>query len=104
MTDDLVKRLRDRGASDTNCLCGNPVCIEAADRIEQLQTLVESLLPPRRWELGALVKKKSGSNWHGCVVGFYSTELTPVGYCIASAFENNSVQVFPEKALEDWHV
>ncbi len=37
MTDDLVKRLRDRGASDINCLCGNPVCVESADRIETLE-------------------------------------------------------------------
>lgn len=36
MTDDLVKRLRDRGSSEANCLCGNPVCAEAADRIEEL--------------------------------------------------------------------
>jgi len=36
MTDDLVKRLRDRGSSEANCLCGNPVCTEAADRIEEL--------------------------------------------------------------------
>ena len=43
MTDDLVKRLRDRGASDTNCLCGNPVCIEAADRIEKLEAALLDL-------------------------------------------------------------
>jgi len=37
MTDDLVKRLRDRGSSEANCLCGNPVCTEAAERIERLE-------------------------------------------------------------------
>ena len=36
MTDDLVKRLRWRAESNANCLCGNPVCDEAADRIEDL--------------------------------------------------------------------
>ena len=43
MVDDLVKRLRDRGASDTNCLCGNPVCIEAADRIEKLEAALAKI-------------------------------------------------------------
>lgn len=41
MTDDIVKRLRDRGMSEINCLCGNPVCEEAADRIEELERHVE---------------------------------------------------------------
>ena len=41
MTDDLVKQLRDRGTSETNCLCGNPVCIQSADRIEELERHVE---------------------------------------------------------------
>ncbi len=40
MCSDLVQRLRDRGTSETNCLCGNPVCIEAADRIEELEKRV----------------------------------------------------------------
>ena len=37
MSDDLVKRLRWRAESNANCLCGNPVCDEAADRIEKLE-------------------------------------------------------------------
>ena len=41
MSDDLVKRLRDRGVSETNCLCGNPVCIDAADRIEELEKALD---------------------------------------------------------------
>ena len=43
MTDDLVKRLRDRGTSETNCLCGNPVCAEAADRIERLEAALRKI-------------------------------------------------------------
>jgi hypothetical protein len=66
--------------------------------------LVEGLHPPRRWDLGALVKKKSGAKWHGSIVGFYSTSLTPIGYCVEGAFEENSVRIYPESALEDWHV
>lgn len=50
--------------------------------------------------VGDRVRKKSGSNWHGHVVGFYSTELTPIGYCIESEREPGSVQIYPEAALE----
>lgn len=33
----------------------------------------------KEFELGDTVAKKSGSQWHGTVVGFYSTRLTPKG-------------------------
>lgn len=56
----------------------------------------------RKWTLGARLRKKKGSAWHGKVVGFYSTELTPIGYAIESAFEPGSVQIYPENALEEW--
>ena len=56
----------------------------------------------RRWQLGDKVKKKRGSSWRGTVCGFYSTPHTPEGYCVDSAFEPGSVQVWPEAALEDW--
>jgi hypothetical protein len=46
-----------------------------------------------------LVRKKSGSSWNGRVVGFYSTELTPIGYCVESEREPGSVQIYPEAAL-----
>lgn len=55
-----------------------------------------------RWKLGATVAKKRGSQWRGRVVGFYSTEHTPIGYAVESLFEMGSVQVWPEAALEDW--
>lgn len=55
-----------------------------------------------RWQLGDKVKKKANSSWRGVVCGFYSTPHTPVGYCVDSAFEPGSVQVWPEAALEDW--
>ena len=32
-----------------------------------------------KFNLGDMVKKVSGSQWHGKVVGTYSTELTPEG-------------------------
>jgi len=58
--------------------------------------------PNARWQLGAKVRKKRGSSWRGTVCGFYSTEHTPIGYCVDSAFEPGSCQLWPEAALEDW--
>lgn len=51
------------------------------------------------YELGQRVTKAKGSNWTGLVVGFYSTELTPVGYAVESETEKGSVQIYPEAAL-----
>lgn len=50
--------------------------------------------------MGDNLRKKSGANWSGKVVGFYSTELTPEGYSIESEQESGSVQIYPLKALE----
>lgn len=55
-----------------------------------------------RWDIGDTLKKKSGSQWHGRVVGFYSTDLTPIGYAIESFHETGSVQIYPQGALEEW--
>ena len=41
MSDDLVKRLRAGAMTAANCLCGNPVCHEAADEIERLRAVVQ---------------------------------------------------------------
>jgi hypothetical protein len=49
---------------------------------------------------GDRVRKISGGSWHGHVVGFYSTELMPIGYCVESEREPGSVQIYPERALE----
>lgn len=52
MSDDLVKRLRHRAQSGVECLCGNAVCDEAADRIEQLEAALEDViqyLPRADW-------------------------------------------------------
>lgn len=53
----------------------------------------------RQFKLGDRVAKKSGSSWHGRIVGFYSTDLTPIGYCVESERETGSVQLYPEAAL-----
>ena len=54
----------------------------------------------KKFKQGDRVKKKSGSQWQGCVVGFYSTKLTPTGYAVESESHLGSVQIYPENALE----
>lgn len=53
------------------------------------------------YPLGTRLRKKSGSSWQGAVVGYYSTSLTPRGYAIESEREPGSVQIYPERALEE---
>lgn len=55
-----------------------------------------------KFKLGDRVKKVSGSQWKGIIVGTYSTELTPEGYAVESSTEKGSVQIYPVKALELW--
>lgn len=52
------------------------------------------------FQYGDVVKKKSGSEWSGTVVGFYSTEQTPEGYAVESDKHKNTVQIYPLAALE----
>ena len=54
-----------------------------------------------KFKLGARVRKKSGAEWHGVVCGFYSTSMTERGYAVESERESNSVQIYPEAALEE---
>jgi len=54
----------------------------------------------RKFHLGERVTKIKGSQWTGRVVGFYSTELTPIGYAVESETERGSVQIYPEAALK----
>lgn len=53
-----------------------------------------------KFKRGDHVRKVSGSQWTGFVVGEYSTELTPEGYAVESSTERGSVQIYPAKALE----
>jgi len=50
-------------------------------------------------QIGDRVKKKSGSDWHGRIVGQYSTDLTEQGWDVESEREVGSVQIYPEAAL-----
>lgn len=52
------------------------------------------------WPLGTRVRKIKGSSWRGVVVGFYTTDYTPEGYCVESELERGSVQIYPRGALE----
>ena len=49
--------------------------------------------------LGTEMKKKSGSEWQGYVVGHYSTTQTPEGVAIESKHHEGSVQIYPVHAL-----
>lgn len=53
-----------------------------------------------KFSIGDRVQKTKGSQWHGTVVGTYSTELTPEGYAVESQYESGSVQIYPAAALE----
>lgn len=53
-----------------------------------------------KFKLGDMVEKVKGADWHGKVVGTYSTELTPEGYCVESLYEYGSVQIYPASALQ----
>jgi len=43
MSDDFMKRLRSRAEANVECLCGNAVCDEAADRIEKLEAALREI-------------------------------------------------------------
>lgn len=53
-----------------------------------------------KFSIGNKVRKRSGSQWSGIVVGTYSTALTPEGYAVESDAHPGSVQIYPAAALE----
>jgi len=53
-----------------------------------------------KFKRGAHVRKRSGLEWQGHVVGEYSTKLTPEGYAVESDTHAGSVQIYPAAALE----
>lgn len=53
-----------------------------------------------KFKQGDRVKKKSGSEWQGHIVGWYSTTLTIEGYAVESEIHKGSVQIYPVSALE----
>ena len=53
-----------------------------------------------KFKQGDHVRKKSGSEWQGYIVGWYSTKLTTEGYAVESESHAGSVQIYPANALE----
>ena len=72
--------------------------LRLADVIEWNNRLLAT--PVGKFRVGDVVKKVSGSEWEGVIVGTYSTALTPEGYAVESMMHNGSVQIYPAKALE----
>lgn len=66
----------------------------------RLYTRPAQTAPQGKFRMGDLVKKSTGSEWEGRVVGWYSTEQTKEGYAVESSAHRNSVQIYPAKALE----
>ncbi len=64
------------------------------------QQMFNDLLSTQKFTIGDHVKKRSGSEWVGHVVGWYSTKLTPEGYAVESESHKGSVQIYPASALE----
>lgn len=57
------------------------------------------------FKIGDAVRKKGDKGqWHGFIVGTYSTKCTPNGYAVESVYEENSVQIYPASALEPWDI
>ena len=86
------------GSEDLSDCAGD----QMAALLHELIDAPDNTPPGAKWRLGDMVKKVRGSKWRGKVVGFYSTEATPIGYSVESAFEPGSVQVWPEAALVEW--
>lgn len=78
-----------------------PDCIEVKREFDEAMANGALLGMLAKWKIGTRLKKKSGSEWQGKIVGFYSTELTPIGYAIESELHKGSVQIYPESALEE---
>ena len=71
------------------------------EAITALRNALNAAPAPTKFQLGDKVRKTKGSQWHGKVVGTYSTTLTPEGYAVESSTEIGSVQIYPAAALED---
>ncbi len=63
-------------------------------------TVCEISQTDKKFKPGDHVRKKSGSEWQGYIVGEYSTDLTPEGYAVESETHKGSVQIYPAGALE----
>lgn len=78
---------------------GNAQAAEAL-RLAAFELRATLSAPQGKFRMGDLVKKSTGSEWEGRVVGWYSTEQTKEGYAVESEAHAGSVQIYPAKALE----
>jgi hypothetical protein len=62
--------------------------------------MIETL--SERFPLGANVRKVSGPQWHGKIVGYYSSSFTPEGLVIECTADGalGQVHVEPAKRME----
>jgi hypothetical protein len=74
-------------------------------RAEKAEAELATLKSPPSdvFRAGDKVQKRSGSSWHGTVVGVYSSSLTHEGYVVESDLEPGSCQLYPAAALEPWN-
>ena len=84
---------------------GNGTYDEALDAIRWLLAALEQdecNLLAYRYPLGAPVRKASGPQWHGVVVGYYASSYTPEGLVIECTAEGarGQVHVEPAKRME----
>ena len=68
--------------------------------VEYYRARIAQTAPQGKFSTGDRVKKSTGSEWEGRVVGTYSTEQTKEGYAVESEAHKGSVQIYPAKALE----
>lgn len=107
-----LSELREELHAMANRYHGVPIDSEACDyyagvvqEYERTAADLLSTLPAqqqagdRKFKVGDRVEKIKGSCWCGHIVGFYSTNLTPIGYAVESELETGSVQIYPESAL-----
>lgn len=90
----------DDGYPSEDSLMANAYNRALDDVIRLNAASIAQTAPQSKFRMGDLVKKSTGSEWEGRVVGWYSTEQTKEGYAVESSTHRNSVQIYPAKALE----
>ena len=93
-----------RDCADRNGICESGLDCDIRALVKEARAMIAAPIaqtaPQGKFRMGDLVRKTSGSEWVGRVVGWYSTEQTPEGYAVESSAHRNSVQIYPAKALE----
>jgi hypothetical protein len=104
--DCIVRHLMERGTLDTDGVRHSAKVAWRA--LALLQTEIERDfsrpdIPSKTFVRDDIVRKRSGSEWQGKIVGEYSTALTPEGYAVESDAHAGSVQIYPVGALEPFN-